>query len=332
MEHKVPDIYQQIAAFLSGNCNPEEVESLNQWRNLSDENRKTFAEALKTWENCPKPLTKSEIELDKTAVKDAIISQNSLQLDCNRTLLKFLRIAAIFIGPVMLAIGWYIGINHDSKQVLTWNSVTAPRKHIAILNMADGTEVWLNAESTLSYTANDLSDKREVKLSGEGFFKVAKNAGKPFFVITPNQTIRVLGTSFNMKAYPGEELVTTTLEEGSIELSSTKDGGSSCKLQPGEQAIYQVKDGKTTMSKVDAPRFSAWRSEKFLFKDADLKTIITELERLYDIKIHIQNPKLASLRFRGMFSYDQDLLDAFETLRRSVKLTYTIKDREVWLE
>ena len=332
MEHQIPDIYQQIAAFLSGNCNPVEIEELNQWRNLSDENRRIFSEALKTWENCPQPLTKSEIELDKIAVKDSIINQNALQLDHNHRLLKFLRIAAIFIGPVMLAIGWYIGINHDSKQVITWNSVTAPRKHIAILNMADGTEVWLNAESTLSYATTDFSDKREVKLIGEGYFKVAKNAGKPFYVITKNETVRVLGTSFNIKAYPEEELVTTTLEEGSVELSSPKQGFATTNLKPGEQALYQISDGKITVGQVDAPRFSAWRSEKFLFKDADLKTIITELERLYDIKIHIQNPKLANLRFRGMFSYDQDLLDAFETLKRSVKLTYTIKDREVWLD
>ena len=99
-----------------------------------------------------------------------------------------------------------------------------------------------------------------------------------------------------------------------------------------EHAVSVVKETKITVNQVDASRFSAWRSEKFLFRDADLKTIITELERLYDIKIHINNPKLATLRFRGMFSYDQDLLDAFETLKRSVTMNYTIKGREVWLE
>ncbi len=332
MDPQINDIDLQIAAFLSGNSTPSEIEALHHWQNLSAENKKAFEEALKVWENCPEPLAIAKIEHDILAVKGAIITEAASQQKRDRIFIHFLRIAAILIGPVMLAVGWYIGNNHVSTKPLTWNSVTAPRKHIAICTMSDGTEIWLNAGSTLSYPTDDLSDKREVKLSGEGYFKVSKNAAKPFLVITPNATVKVLGTSFNVKAYPEEQLLTTTLEEGSVELTAPKTGNTSFKLQPGEQAVYNLVEGKISINKVDATRYSAWRSEKFLFKDADLKTIITELERLYDIKIHIKNPALEKLRFRGMFSYDQDLLDAFETLKRSVKLNYTIKDREVWLE
>ena len=151
-------------------------------------------------------------------------------------------------------------------------------------------------------------------------------------MITWKATVKVLGTSFNMKAYSGEERLVTTLEEGSIELITSKTENTPVLLVPGDQAIYFTNNGQTEIEKVDAKQFSAWRNERFLFKDADLKTIITELERSYDIKIHLKNPELEKLRFRGMFSYDQDLLDAFETLKQCVKLSYTIKGREVWLE
>jgi ferric-dicitrate binding protein FerR (iron transport regulator) len=332
MDYQASDYDQQIAAFLSGNSNPSEIQALQLCKDLSAENKKAFEEAVKVWENCPKPLSKAEIEQDKMAVKGLIITHSAIAQSKDRKLLKFLHFAAILIGPVLLAVGWYIGSNNRSTKALTWNSVTAPRKHIAILNMADGTEVWLNAGTTLTYPANELSGKREVKLSGEGYFKVTKNAEKPFFVITPNATVKVLGTSFNMKAYPEDDRIMTTLEEGSIEFFAPKTGSTPCTLHPGEQAIYQISEGKIRIDKVDASIYSAWKSEKFIFKDADLKTIIIELERLYDIKIHIKNPELAKLRFRGMFSYDQDLLDAFETLRQSVKLNYIIKGREVWLE
>ena len=332
MDHQLSDHDQQIAAFLSGNITSSELKALEQWKNLSDENMKLFGESIKTWKNCPARLETEVIEQDKLAVKGSIITQSALLHKRDRMVLNFLRIAAIFIGPIMLAIGWYLGSNNNSLKTASWNSVTAPRKHIAVCKLTDGTEVWLNAESTLSYPAEVNSERREVKLNGEGYFKVSKDTRKPFFVITQDATIKVLGTSFNVKAYPEEEQIATTLEEGSIQLTTSSTGNSQYLLSPGEQAIYHVNDGKVTVNKVDATRFSAWRSEKFLFKDADLTTIISELERLYDIKIHIKNPKLARLRFRGMFSYDQDLLDAFETLKRSVKLNYTIKDREVWLE
>ncbi len=332
MDHLLPDIDLQIAAFLSGNCSTEEAEALMLWQNQSDENKKTFDLASKAWKNCLYQLSKAEIRNDKELVLRSILSQTTLELNRSKALSKLLRIAAFLAGPVLLAIGLYVGYTTKSNKVVAWNSVSAPRKHIAIFNMADGTEIWLNAGSTLSYPTEIQNNKREVKLVGEGYFKVTKDASKPFIVSTPNTTVRVLGTTFNMKAYPDEEKVTTTLEEGSIELTTTKSGNLPCKLRPGEQAICVVKENKITVNQVDASRFSAWRSEKFLFRDADLKTIITELERLYDIKIHINNPKLATLRFRGMFSYDQDLLDAFETLKRSVTMNYTIKGREVWLE
>ena len=332
MDHQVPDIDQQIASVLSGNSTPPAIEELQNWQNLSDKNKKIVDDSLKAWDNCPKPLFQSDREHDKEEVKDRIIFQTSIQQKRDRVLLKLLRIAAILIGPVMLAVGWYIGTSNWHGKELVWNSVTAPRKHIAMCTMADGTEVWLNAGSTLSYPANDQPDKREVKLNGEGYFKVTKNARKPFYVITQQVTVKVLGTSFNIKAYSGEERLVTTLEEGSVELFAQKLGNTSFRLKPGEQAIYDTSEARVTIAKVDAPQYSAWRGDKFLFKDADLKTIIIELERLYDIKIYIKNPKLEKLRFRGMFSYDQDLLDAFETLRRSVKLSYTIKGREVWLE
>ena len=332
MDHQVADNDQQIVSVLSRNSNPSEIEKLQLWQNLSAENKKMFDDSALIWGNCAKPLTQSEIEQDKILVQERIIAQTALQLKHDRVLLKFLRIAAILIGPIMLVAGFFAGNYHQQKQSMAWNTVTAPRKHIAMCTLVDGTEIWLNAGSTLSYPASSQSDKREVKLDGEGYFKVAKNTKKPFFVITQQATVKVLGTTFNLKAYPGEEQIVTTLEEGSVELFVQNSTASAVRLKPGEQAIYNTREGNIDLKTVEAKQFSAWIGDKFLFKDADLKTIITELERLYDIKIYIKNPQLEKLRFRGMFSYDQDLLDAFETLRRSVKLSYTIKGREVWLE
>jgi transmembrane sensor len=333
MDHQPVDYDQLITSFLSGNSDSSENEVLQCWQDLSVENKKTFDDSVKVWENCPKSISKSVIEKDKQFVLGSIISQSSVQQRRDRVVMKFLRMAAIFIGPVMLAIGWNLGNQKSSTPDLTWNTVTAPRKHIAMCTLSDGTIVWLNAGSTLSYPSNIEKDKREVKLTGEGYFKVTKNDVKPFLVITSQATVKVLGTSFNMRAYPGSNQVVTTLEEGSIEFLTQKSGvDATLKLKPGEQAVYNSSEGKIEVNKVDATGYSAWIGDKFLFKDADLKSIIAELERLYDVKIHIKSPRLEKLRFRGMFSYDQDLLDAFETLRRSVKLKYTIKEREIWLE
>jgi ferric-dicitrate binding protein FerR (iron transport regulator) len=332
MKHPVTDIDQQIASVLSGNSNPKAVEELDEWKRSAPENRRKYDDSAKIWENIPIPLSQIKIGQDKVSVQERIIDQTAQLQKRERVLMRFLRVAAIFFSLVMLTTGYYIGRYNQPTKEIAWNTVTAPRKHVAMCTLTDGTEVWLNAGSTLSYSVIDPSDKREVRLTGEGYFKVTKNAKKPFFVITKNATVKVLGTVFDMKAYPGDDRIITTLEEGSIELYTQKLSQAPILLKPGEQISYDFSKGNLAISNVDAKQFSAWRQDKFIFKDADLMMIITELERLYDIKIHINNPSFEKLRFRGMFSYDQDLLDALETIKRSVKLNYTIKGREVWLE
>ncbi|MEI7421568.1 MAG: FecR domain-containing protein [Prolixibacteraceae bacterium] len=326
------DKYPQIASYISGNSTPAENEQLENWKNSSEENLRIFEATVRVWNNSLQPIEDQAIQDGKQEVKDQIIAQSVTQQRLSRRILWLVGSAAAVLLPLMLMLGWYIGQTNLPGKVLTWNTVTAPKKHIAIVNMADGSEVWLNAGSTLSYPSDNQGDKREVKLSGEGYFKVAKDSKRPFYVITSRATVRVLGTVFNMKAYPAEVNIVTTLEEGSIELTAGLPGSIPSILHPGEQAIFDTQSNKLHISKVDPSLYSSWKGEKYLFRDADLRTILTELERLYDIKIHINNPKLENRRFRGMFSYDEDLLDAFETLKHSVKMSYTIKGREVWLE
>ncbi|MEK7719858.1 MAG: FecR family protein, partial [Bacteroidota bacterium] len=214
---------QLIASFFSGNSNLSEIELLEQWKNLSKENKKIFDDSVIVWNSCRKPLTKAEIAMDKLAVEERIITKISLQQKRDRFAIRLLRIVAVLLGPIMLALGWYFGSSTTNySKDLTWNTVTAPKKHIAVCTLSDGTEVWLNAGSTISYPAYPSSGERRVRLSGEGYFKVTKDHKNPFFVTTLHATVKVLGTSFDMKAYPGEERLVTTLEEGSIELFTQK--------------------------------------------------------------------------------------------------------------
>ena len=191
MDHQVTDSDLQIVSHLSGNSTTAETEVLLQWQNLSFENKKTFDDSVKAWDNCRQPLTIAEIERDKVLVKDRIIAQTVLQQNRDRILIRSLRVAAVLIGPVMLAIGWYFGSRNLHTDELVWNTVTAPKKHIAVCTLADGTQVWLNAGSTLTYTVDYQKGKREVKLSGEGYFKVTKDAERPFFVNTVLSAIRI---------------------------------------------------------------------------------------------------------------------------------------------
>ena len=168
-------------------------------------------------------------------------------------------------------------------------------------------------------------------MSGEAYFEIAKNAEKPFTVKTSKANINVTGTSFNVKAYPESEVFEAVLAEGSIELQLNNQNNQKLDLVPGEKVIYHEDNKGITIENVDADFFTSWRNGEILFKDATLNDLIKELERIYDIKFHLRDPELGEFRFRGMFSYTNNLIDALEKIKRTANIDYLIENKEVWL-
>ncbi len=189
-----------------------------------------------------------------------------------------------------------------------------------------------NAGTTIKYDPSLSGNQREVQLDGEAYFSVSKNKHKSFVVITSQAQIKVLGTVFNLKAYSGENTVETTLEEGSVEFSLNGSSSKPVVLKPGEQLVYSVSEKKITLGNVDTYLHTAWKDGKYVFKDADLQQIVLELEKLYDVRIHLDNDSLLHLRFRGMFEYDQNIFSALETLERTTNIKYRMSGRDIWLQ
>ncbi len=273
----------------------------------------------------------SEILADREKIKDQIIQQLSKPAKKVSLTSWIYRVAAILALPIMLGIGWYLGSNGNTSENAMCE-VTAPKGQISKCVLADGTQVWLNAGTTIKYDPSLKGNFREVQLDGEAYFRVSKNKHKPFIVSTKYAQIKVLGTVFNLKAYSGEGKVETTLEEGSVEFSLNGSSSKPVELKPGEQVVYNISEKQITLRKVEPYLHTAWKDGKFVFKDADLQTIIQELDKLYDVRIHLENDSLLKLRFRGMFEYEQNIFSALETLERTTNMKYRMKGRDIWLQ
>ena len=330
MEQELNHIDILIGNYLSGESTPGEKDELMEWISQSPVNKMLFEENQRIWEKSHSYLPASGILSDQLKIKDHIIQQLT-NLPQELSLYGWIyRVAAILALPVMLALGWYLGANGKSETALC--EVTAPKGQISKCVLADGTQVWLNAGSTLKYEPTLSGNIREVNLDGEAYFKVTKNKHKPFVVNTKYAQVKVLGTIFNLKAYDGDDKVETTLEEGRVEFSLNGSSDRPVELKPGEQIVFDSSDHKLTTDKVDTYLHTAWKDGKYVFKDADLKTIVAELERLYDVRIHLQNDSLLHLRFRGMFEYEQNIFSALETLERTTNMKYRMDGRDIWLQ
>lgn len=332
MENEITHIDLLITRYLSGDATPAEKEELVQWIGESARNKKRFEEHKRDWEKAPAYLSTSEIISDREKIKDKIIEQLSKSSTRKISISGWiLRAAAILALPVMLAIGYYFGSDQNSAETQLCE-VTAPKGQISKCVLADGTQVWLNAGSTITYDPMLKGENRQIKLDGEAYFRVTKNKHKPFIVTTKYARVKVLGTVFDLKAYSGDDRVETILEEGHVEFSLTGGGTEPVELKPGEQVVYNISEKKITVGNVDTYLHTAWKDGKYVFKDADLQTIIAELERLYDVRIHTQNDSLLHLHFRGMFEYDQNIFSALEKMEQTTNIKYRIDGRDIWLK
>jgi len=166
------------------------------------------------------------------------------------------------------------------------------------VTLEDGTEVWLNAESQLRYPETFDAAERRVEISGEAYFKVARDEQRPFYVVSGGQEVRVLGTEFNIHAYQDEAAVYTTLVSGSISLRPLH-GKSQLVLTPGNQAVFSKDDTAARVHSVDTDVVTSWRSDAFVFEDQTAEQIMRTLSRWYDFQYEFADQQAAQTIFMG---------------------------------
>lgn len=226
-------------------------------------------------------------------------------------------------------------VNNDKKDKLIYNSLTIPRGGKFVLQLADGTKVWLNSESKLKYPVQfKKGETRSVELVyGEAYFDVSSNEdnnGDDFSVITKQQKVDVLGTEFNIKAYKDEDFIYSTLVEGHIVL---KNGKISTDMQPGQQAILNITSNLLEIIPIDVYSETSWKKGLFSFKNMDLKNIMTVLSRWYDVKVEFTNSTTEKVKFNGVLSKNQNLDKILSTIQTTGFIkSYKIENKKVTIE
>ncbi|TKC05493.1 FecR family protein [Pedobacter polaris] len=215
-----------------------------------------------------------------------------------------------------------INAKSDIKSAaIAYNTIETPKGGQYQVILPDGTKVWLNAASSLKYPEIFAGNERKVELTGEAYFEVAKNKALPFRVMSKNQEIEVLGTHFNVNTYMDDKSIKTTLLEGSIKISNQK----SVKiLKPGEQAVIQNYGlaAINILANVDTDDETAWKNGQFRFNNANLKTILNQLERWYDIKIDYST--VPEKRYNGMVPRKAKLSEVLSMLELTGNISFEI--------
>ncbi|HJU45510.1 MAG TPA: FecR domain-containing protein [Chitinophagaceae bacterium] len=178
-----------------------------------------------------------------------------------------------------------------SQGSVSWNTLSTPRGGTYQITLPDGSKVWLNAESSITYPVAFTGNERRVELvDGEAYFEVAKDSKRPFIVsVDDNMEVEVLGTHFNVNAYEDEEVIKTTLVEGKVKVNKSNKSNESLLLIPGQQAKVNIENETiTVINDVDTEEAIAWKEGLFYFEDDDIKTVMRQLARWYDVEVEYE--------------------------------------------
>lgn len=212
---------------------------------------------------------------------------------------------------------------NEDQSLPTFHELETPKGGQYQLMLADGTKVWLNAASSIRFPSSFSKDLREVTISGEVYFEIAQDKNHPFRVKTKNQHIQVLGTSFNVQAYPDEAVEHTTLVSGKIKIE--REGFSEI-IYPGHRASIATEG--VTISEVDTDETTAWRSGFISFNEQTLADIMRQISRWYNVSISYQQVD-PSLRFGGRVSRYANVSEVLRRLELTEQVRFKIDERRI---
>ena len=300
--------------YIAGDVLPEEKKEVIRWMKESEEHREQLMQLHRIY--------------NATLWNGNVDGQNTKNTEKKKPVMRYLwtsmKIAAVVAMLAFIIHKEYQGYRLEHSTDM--QTVTVPAGQRANLILADGTTVWLNSNSTLKSPANGFHSKnRKVALEGEGYFEVAHDEKRPFIVETQKYDIRVLGTTFNVSAYPNSDMFETSLIEGKVTVYQP-DTQNEIVLKPYEKV--EARDGKLYKEAFTSDNDFLWRMGIYSFKNEPLETVFKKLEQYYEVKIINNNQEIASRPCTGKFRQKEGIEHVMKVLQKYVKFNYMQDDEK----
>lgn len=318
-----------VRKYLANRFSPETEELVQRWIIKDKDNEAKEKASQDYWDELD---AKAETNIDSDPNIHTSLERVNLRIGYNKEHLdniasyqkfsrftfRLTRVAAIIVPLLIIAGGlfYFIPIS-SSLEMINISAAYGEQKH---LFLPDNSEIWLNAGSSISYPKAFLKDERLVNLNGEAYFSVKKNTEKPFIVKTEQLSVKVLGTKFNVKAYPNEEQITTTLTSGKVEVNASSRHPQI--LQPNEQLTYNKHTSAINISEVNATDAKSWITGQLIFTNANNEEIFRTLERRYNIVIDNRIKLSASKRYTVKFREGEPIDKVLEILADIIGFNY----------
>lgn len=317
---------QHIIAYLEGRLSKEDKNAFEQQMQFSPDFKKEVDDIRFIWE------TTAELKLHKqinTRQNWEKVSRLITIDKYKKKIISFIRTsAAVLLIPVLIATCSLINTLKE------WNNLPVEQVElttayglISKVTLPDGSEVWLNSGSSISYPKRFTDNKRNIQLTGEAYFKVSSDKSNRFDVSTSNGLqVSAYGTEFNVKAYEDEDKIEATLAKGHIEVTQTGQPVYKS-LQPGEQAVFYKNNNKIEVDRVNLAAETSWKDGKMIFRRANMNEIVKRLARHFNVDIKLEGEELYDYKYSATFT-TETLNDVLFLLEKTAPIKCTVIEPE----
>ena len=304
-----PELLQK---YIAGNATEAEKQRVTEWIQENPENMREYMAQRKL----------HDMALWRTEPVAEENSRERKHFSLRGVCMEAAKIAAV-LTIVLLGTHYWTG-KHQVPEDKTWQSIYVPAGQRAELMLADGTKVWLNSRSTLTFPGSFKGNIRNVKLDGEGYFAVTKNVEQPFIVETNKCNVKVLGTEFNVMAYAADSVWETSLLEGAVEILVPGSNNSGMRLEPNMMA--SLKGNRLVKGRIKEVDYFLWREGLLCFNDISVRDMIEKLKLYYGVDIVVNNTRILKNRYTGKFRTKDGVENVLKVLKLNNKFTYTKND------
>lgn len=355
MEYADIHIDDIILRLFNGTASPDDIATLSRWMEQDAANRQYFEQQQREWNadgggdiastfdyEAAFGRFERHIAQDKNAPTadeyDADETTPHRLWSINHPWLRLqLRVVASVAAVALIVIGTWLSYNRYTKQYAerfaNMVNVEAPAGSRAKVMLPDGTAVWLNAGSQLSYSQGFGITDRNVRINGEGYFEVGKGSDMPMSVCSSNMCVRDIGTKFNFRDYPEEPTAEVTLCEGEVGVTSVKFPKHEVVIHPEQMTLLDKRTGRITATSCYSADKRLWTSGELVMDEMTIHQIITAIERAYKVSIVIESERVKHLQLCGTLNLDRENLDEIlQVIATAGSISYKVKNKTVYLK
>lgn len=320
------DYDELLASYFSGILTGDEEKKIENWKEASAENRTIFRNAEKVWKSLDLLQEMRGYNVSRALAnvhdKTEYLSDHSQK----GFLFYWQRIAAVLLLPLLIGgVFYFLQAKRTSSNSLVWQTISTPPGVKSHVQLPDGTSVWLNSGTSLTYPSHFSDGTRNIKLLGEAFFDVAEDKKHPFVVELGKISIEVLGTTFNVINYEQEGQTEVVLASGKVKLFDNIKSKSRqiSEMLPGQQAIYLKKENTIFLKDVETGKHISWIDGRLIFRDDSMDEVVRKLDRWFNVQIEIADPNIRGYIYTATFQ-NETIEQILSLIKRTSPVEYTI--------